>query len=401
MTVTLSIVIPTKDRYECLFVLIESLLKFQRMDFEIIVADNSPDNGAYTRFASRVADPRLRYHHQSRQLSIIENCDIGIGMAQGEVVSMLGDDDGIAEWALDVADWMCDTGVDAVLANRPVYLWPGVTTRVVAGTGRGTFTLEEPTGFLRDLDVMEELSAVLHRGGTELGLIPRVYHGLVRRTALDELRRHSGTCFPGPSPDMANGVGLCRFVRRMTWIDFPVVITGNMPRSGGGMGTKGQHVGKIQERSALPHDTGINWTPYVPKFWSGPTIWAESAMKALPVVDEGLRKRVNFPFLYATCVIFNRRYRDELTDAVRALSRDRRTPRATIYALTAWYLGAVTTLRLQSLLRNLGFRFGWAGHVKRQDLQTIGECMHFLHERYGSRAKPWDKPRAPRPGKAS
>lgn len=385
----LSIVIPTKDRYGCLTILVSSLLAFRRSDFEIIIADNSPDNTPWLEFYRESRDPRIKYHHDPVQMPIITNCDIGVRMATATYICMLGDDDGIAEWALDLADWMKRGGIDAVLANRPVYLWPGVQGRVLGGDD-GTLAIEEPTGAVRSLDVDEQLDAVLRRGGTDLQMIPRLYHGLVSREAVQALIDASGTAFPGPSPDMANGVGLCRFVRSMRWIDFPVVITGNMPRSGGGMGAARQHVGSLT-KPHLPPDTEATWTPYIPKFWSGPTIWAESAVKALRFVNPALEGRFNVAYLLAACVVFHRHHRPEIAVALGAATQGRPGRRVLMIAAVAWYTGLVLMERAVSLVRNVAARFGVAKRRTLSGLMTIADVMRYVDRAYGSQPRPWDR----------
>ena len=58
------------------------------------------------------------------------------------------------------------------------------------------------------LDVKSELKKVIKDGFGTLGLLPKVYQGVVSRQLLDKLYDKCGTYFPGPSPDMANAVAL-------------------------------------------------------------------------------------------------------------------------------------------------------------------------------------------------
>ena len=51
----LSIVIPTKNRYDYLCILIKSLLKNQSDEFEIIIQDNSDDNTLFIEFLNKIS----------------------------------------------------------------------------------------------------------------------------------------------------------------------------------------------------------------------------------------------------------------------------------------------------------------------------------------------------------
>ncbi|MDA7731693.1 hypothetical protein N8867_05855, partial [Flavobacteriaceae bacterium] len=58
------------------------------------------------------------------------------------------------------------------------------------------------------INSQEELLKVANSGGVNMFNLPSVYHGLVKRTVLMSIFSKYDTCFPGPSPDMANGVAV-------------------------------------------------------------------------------------------------------------------------------------------------------------------------------------------------
>ena len=51
---------------------------------------------------------------------------------------MRGDDDGATESILDVAMWMQENGIDAVMPRQPTYLWPGVKGKMVGSLDSGS-----------------------------------------------------------------------------------------------------------------------------------------------------------------------------------------------------------------------------------------------------------------------
>lgn len=91
----LSIVIPTKDRYEYLIQLIELIESFKSDDIEIVIQDNTKENKDILSFVHKRLSENFRYSHVSEQLTISENSDRAIRNSTGEYVCFLGDDDGM------------------------------------------------------------------------------------------------------------------------------------------------------------------------------------------------------------------------------------------------------------------------------------------------------------------
>jgi hypothetical protein len=162
-------------------------------------------------------------------------------------------------------------------------------------------------GRVRLVDAAREREEVLRTGGTSLKELPRLYHGLVRRLCLDQVRDAAGLCFPGPSPDMANAYALSYFVTRFVVTTLPLFISGNSRQSAAGQGLRGKHVNEIQGLPFLPRDTAELWNRDIPFFWSGQTIWCQSihtAASALGHAGEFADKN-HFMQLYARLLVFH------------------------------------------------------------------------------------------------
>ncbi len=136
--------------------------------------------------------------------------------------------------------------------------------------------------------------------------LPKVYHAVVSRAALDRVYNKSGSYFPGPSPDMANAIGLCCTLKNHVYLEFPIIISGFSYKSTGGMGARGAHIGDIKSMKHLPKDTDKLWEKKVPKLWTGETIYAESTIKSLRAMgeDEALKK-FNYLNMYAAFISYN------------------------------------------------------------------------------------------------
>ncbi len=333
--IRVSIVVATKDRYETLFDCVDSLLlNYDRDDVEIVVRDNSARPRA-EEFVARFGDRRsVVYRHDSTPVSQSENYELGVAMAQGDFVTMIGDDDGVAGGLLEMIEWMERHSLDAFFPGFAVYLWPGVSGRLSAGNPDGWLGLGAWSAS-RLVDPELQRRSVLASGSTSLEELPRMYYGLVRRRCLDRVRADAGACFPGPSPDMANAFALSYVVGRMAVAELPVFIAGNSRQSNAGLGLRGKHVGEIPDLPFLPRDTADRWNPCIPFFWSGPTIWCQSAYAAAAALGRAQEFDATNAYrsLYARILVFQPRFFWRLVRAFRARHREDDLLRAGIEAV--------------------------------------------------------------------
>jgi hypothetical protein len=376
----LSIVIPTKNRQPYLAKLLRCLLMMESRDFEVIVHDNSDDRSLYDKLCGGIIDPRLRYFYSPGSMSMTENCERGIGLAEGSYVCMIGDDDGVTESLVDVARWMKSIGVDAAVAAVPTYLWPGVSSKLDGEQTHGILRLPRYSGRIQFIDESAALDRVLSSGGIRIADLPSVYQGVISKRALVELKRRAGTYFPGPSPDMANAVGLSAVIVRFVKIDLPLVISGSCPSSGAAEGARHGHEGEIADKPFLSADTAATWPREVPYYFSGPTLYASSVIRALLATQRApILQQLRFDRLYAACAVFNPRYRGRVAEA--------RAKNATLVSSPAFLvaIGWIWWLRAKILIKNLRDK---AAVTKRSDrraagLPDIGAAVEYVMARFG------------------
>lgn len=304
--IRVSIVVATKDRYETLFDCINSLLmNYDCGSVEIVVRDNSTQP-RIQEFKARFGERRnVIYAHDSTPVSQSENYEHGVAQAQGEFVTMIGDDDGIADGLLTIVEWMERNDLDAFFPGFAVYLWPGVSGRLSKANPDGCLSIRT-WSVPRLVDPVAQRQAVLASGSTSLEKLPRLYYGLIRRQCLERVRHDANTYFPGPSPDMANAYALSYVVGRMAVAELPLFIAGNSNSSNAGLGLRGRHVGEISDLPFLPHDTADHWNPSIPFFWSGQTIWCQSAYLAAAALGrvQEFEATNNYRGLYARVLVF-------------------------------------------------------------------------------------------------
>lgn len=354
--VILSVVVPTKNRYHYLNFIIKYFLKIDSDHIELIIHDNS-NPGANKKLLSDLAgfnDKRIKYFTVEDDLCQTENCDLAISKACGEWITMIGDDDIFSKHLVDYCERWSALGYEAVLPNKASYTWPDVEPRFYKSSMSGKFRVESYSGATEAIDVSELPSKISKLGGTEMLNMPRVYHGVVKKEILDEVYTHSGAYSPGPSPDIANAIALCRYLTTFVSIDLPLIISGQSIASAGGKGAQGEHYGEIAEVTQLPKNASDVWNQGIPFYWSGKTIYAESVLKSLTAMGMSSELNLfNYNYLYASCLVFdgNRDYRDRIFRAYRANTK------SNVFKL-AWYFVKIWCFRITfHIQKNLGLLF--------------------------------------------
>ena len=331
----LSIVIPTKERYFYLKILIDSLLKSSSKKYEIIVTDNTKINDEIINFLSIINSDKIKYYHYPEWMSVPENFDKGVNKAKGKYVIVIGDDDGVLiDESIEFLEDCLTRDIEAIYPKPIFYQWPDISHSVWKST-EGTFYKNSKPFFDKKINVELELEEQLNYGfANGLGKLPRVYHGFVLNKCLKKLYLGIGTAFPGPSPDMANAVALATFVKNVVYTNRNLCISGHSVRSGGGLGGMKKHFGDLQKMTHLPKDTVELWHNKIPFYWSGPTIYSESARQALLRTKSPLIDKINYNYLYAICFVFNKYFKEKTLVTVKNNNCDgllRRTQRFFYY----------------------------------------------------------------------
>jgi glycosyltransferase involved in cell wall biosynthesis len=308
MSYLLSIVVPTKDRYKYLKLLVNLIDSFNSDNIELVLQDNTANNTEILEFLSQKEFPHIKYNHTIEQIPVSFNSDLAVLNSTGEYVCMIGDDDGVLPNIIDCVKWMKENGIDALVPSDIKYIWPdfikgkgGVNyTDVLILNKNGIYTNEAKV-----VDPLETLNELIKNGCLNRGRLPIVYHGIVARKTLNKIYENGGTFFPGASPDIANGVALCFFVEKYIRLDFPVIISGQSMMHGGGIRKHKDLLANIEDVPFLPKDAKKDWENTIPKVWTGETVWPESAIKALRYMGrDDLIKNVNydrilFSFIFA------------------------------------------------------------------------------------------------------
>ncbi|MFN7925450.1 MAG: glycosyltransferase family 2 protein [Bryobacteraceae bacterium] len=233
-----SVVIPTRQRHQTLAYAIQSVLYQQHRDFELIVMDNcsSPETWDVVK---QFRAPELRYHRSPRVLAMNDNWETGLGMAEGEYVFFMGDDDALMPDGLSLAASILERmPLDALAWEKYTYWWddaiePSVQGRLFVHVGCG-FQMLDPKAALRDY----------YDWRIGMGALPSIYTSLVSRALIDKTREKCGRYFCLGAPDVFTGISNLWFGERIGRFERGLSVGGN---SGFSTGTawffrsKGKH----------------------------------------------------------------------------------------------------------------------------------------------------------------
>lgn len=379
MSIILSVVVPTKNRYFYLDYLLRYFISITSSKIELIIQDNSDDEDSSQNIKAdllQYSDSRIHYYKLDHQLSQTQNCDLAISKASGEWITMIGDDDIFSKYLVEYCEKWSTLGYEAVLPNKASYIWPDVKPRLYKSSSSGVLRTESYSGNIKYIDASKLAAKVTKLGGTQILDLPRVYHGVVKREILKKVHAHTGVYSPGPSPDIANAIALTNYLTSYVFVDLPLITSGQGIASAGGRGAQGEHYGEISEVNQLPSNAAEVWNQWVPFYWSGKTIYAESVIKSLTAMGMNSElETFNYDYLYASCLVFDGTsgYRGRIIKAFKENSE------SNAYKILIYFL-AIWASRIKFHVRNiLGLLFSKAhktGNIRR--FSNIADVAYFL-----------------------
>jgi glycosyltransferase involved in cell wall biosynthesis len=290
----LSVIIPTKNRVETAISAIRSVLAIEAVEVEIVVQDCGDDSlDDWVR--QNVSDSRLTYH-RTAAVSMTDNWNGALEHATGEYVFVIGDDDGVSREIMKIARWAAEQDLDAVgQQQRTVFYWPGVWR-------------EDPTGALLVNDFSGAIEFISDPRGeafkasfrANIGRLVMAYHSLVRRTALEALREHTGKFFDGAAPDLYSAFALSGFLRRYALVNYPLSISGVSPKANSGKWHAGRFDTSFGGNSHLLEIGDLDWPDVLPKVATPAVLYAEAMFKAWRMIGrDDLGPNADLPYFFA------------------------------------------------------------------------------------------------------
>jgi glycosyltransferase involved in cell wall biosynthesis len=229
-TPKLSIGVPSRNRQPYFQQTIRDLLRDPRSDIEFVFADNSDDPSIMNDFMAGIDDPRVRYIPSvDRCLPMEDNWERVAGAANGDWISIIGDDDYIDTGLPDILAEIVrrEPQTEVVGWSRLTYNWPGY--RVLAGNmslqmgnRAARFGRQQ---LIRGMFLWENAGHVPSNPFT-------IYHGAVRRSfALTLRKRFGGRFFEHPVVDYEYACKIVHSARHVIYVERPLSVLGACPKS--------------------------------------------------------------------------------------------------------------------------------------------------------------------------
>lgn len=363
----LSLIIPTHERFRYAEGTVETILAMGD-DIELIVSDTSAEHAW-----DRVVHPRLKIIRPTPGISVVDNFNIALSHATGDYVCFIGDDDLIAPEIVGIARNAQSLGIDAVRFTFPIlFYWPDYLHRSNPEAYSGTVWVSPYSGSVRTLDTHDALRDAANKVGHGVFDMPRAYCGLVARPLIERIVAQHGALFGGVSPDIYSAALIATHANKTLNVDFPAVILGASGASTAGQSAAGHHVGGLRDNAHIRPFHNLVWHPLVPEFYSVPTVWGYSLIRALEQIKVDPPVEPNWGRLYVQCLFYHRSYWDFTLRAMRNFIRDKSLPTLIVafaagsIAEAGWALGRIW--------RRLLVRFAATKDVRIAGVHTITQA---------------------------
>ncbi|OBP50145.1 hypothetical protein AWM65_02990 [Riemerella anatipestifer] len=295
---------------------IESILKNNYSNMEVVVQDNSDDKSLEQMLQKFLLDKRLVYRYTPPPFSSIDNFNAVLGLASGEYVCLIGDDDGITENIFLLTEWAYKNNVDSICPTKLIhYVWPNDKTN-------GKMVIPYFSKKIWCNNPLENIQPLIEDGIVQYMKfnLPKLYHGIVKLKLLEEVKTKTGYYIGGLSPDIYASISLSKIVNKHVVIDFPVTIAGASPKSTTIDNTLGKHSGKLENAPHFRDRGDYIWESIVPRFYSVQTIWAETAIKAIKDMEiEVDLSKLNLQKMLAAALIDSNAYEDLFIEEIQKI----------------------------------------------------------------------------------
>jgi glycosyltransferase involved in cell wall biosynthesis len=251
---TYSVLLPTRNRLEYLRFAVESVLRQDYPDWELIVSDNCSEDDveAYVR---SLREQRIRYYRTSRPVAVTENWNNALRKSTGDYVIMLGDDDALLPGYFSTIRRLADeySDPDFIYAGAYLYAYPGA----MPGFPRGFLKAYGYAEFLQGASEPYFLGRRQARELVEQFCNFRVAYGfnmqfsVISRKLITRLER-KGPFFQSPFPDYYASNAMFLTADRILACPYPLVVIGVTPKSYGAFHFGGREAEGVEFLQSAP-----------------------------------------------------------------------------------------------------------------------------------------------------
>jgi len=196
-----SVLIPTRNRLEYLRYAVESVMRQDYADWEIVISDNDSEEDIVG-YAHALEDPRIKYFRTDRFIPVTDNWNSALNKSTGDFIIMLGDDDALMSgYFLAIAELIqYYKDPDFIYTGSYIYAYPGVMPDFPKGNlhrvSNSLFDSAKPYW------LGHKQAAKLVGGAMNFRMLYpfNMQHSAINRNFID-LLRYKGDFFQSPYPD--------------------------------------------------------------------------------------------------------------------------------------------------------------------------------------------------------
>ncbi|MES3101605.1 glycosyltransferase family 2 protein [Sphingomonas faeni] len=216
-----SVVIPTRDRPDTLAKSLLTVINQTHRNIEVIVSNNG-NNPETNRVIEAIGDSRVRCVQPSASLSMSHNFEFAMQHATGDLIALIGDDDGILPTGIERAvAMMRESGAEALASVNCTFRWP-----IDQQSQQGVYLSVPMTSGWSWRDSRTVMRRVLERD-LSFNEAPTTYTGGVISSQLyDRIKQVRGSFYQSQIPDTFSAFAFLSVTDRYILAHEPLMIAG-------------------------------------------------------------------------------------------------------------------------------------------------------------------------------
>lgn len=224
--------LPCYNGYSYLRSSIESVIKQNFLDFELLVSDDSSTDDSWLYLGS-LHDPRIRIFRHDQRTSMAEHWEWVLSKAKGDWIIFLGQDDGLQPYFFDLSERLTafadKKNILAIASERAFYFWPGCETTY--GDVRVNFSAKSE---IKILNTAKQIQKTL-MGKISYFSLPQMYTtSIVSNKLISTIKKCQNGVFFLTHPQDANiAASVCLYTNNYIWSGIPLGWVGTSPKSAG------------------------------------------------------------------------------------------------------------------------------------------------------------------------
>ncbi len=229
-----SVLLPTRNRLEFLKYAIDSVMRQDYDQWELIVSDNFSEQDIKG-YIDSLGDERIKYYRTDCFLSVTDNWNESLDKASGDYVIMLGDDDCLMKGYFSIVQKIISefSNPELIYSNAFLYAYPGVLPKYPDGHFKimgncGLWNRDKP--YLLNTKVIKNL--VDDTFNFKMTFAYNMQFATIKKELIERIRVQ-GKFFHSPYPDFYAMPLLMDRAKSVVACPYPVVTVGISPKSHG------------------------------------------------------------------------------------------------------------------------------------------------------------------------